>query len=79
MDSVSQQIEQIDALDLEDDKARIATTPLLQTFPVPRELRDQIYSYLLCHEYVKEAAYSKRAHSQRNEVMKLLSWVWSGY
>lgn len=30
-------------------------------FPLPRELRDRIYEYLLCHEHIKAAPYSTRS------------------
>ena len=37
-------------------------------FPLPRELRDQIYGYLLHHEYVHEAPYHTRDATTRHKV-----------
>ena len=36
-------------------------------FPLPRELRDQIYSYLLHHEHTTTAPYYERDVSKRSE------------
>lgn len=36
--------------------------------PLPRELRDQIYGYLLHHEYIQDRPYSRRNQSERGEV-----------
>ncbi|KAK3075899.1 hypothetical protein LTR53_000328 [Teratosphaeriaceae sp. CCFEE 6253] len=44
--------------------------PMRDNFPLPRELRDMIYSYLLCHEYVMAPPFYTRdptACSERNE------------
>lgn len=44
------------------------STQLLPNFPLPRELRDQIYLYLLHHEYVHDRPYHRRSKDKRGLV-----------
>ena len=37
-------------------------------FPLPRELRDQIYGYLLYHPHVHQDVYASRSSMERGEV-----------
>lgn len=42
--------------------------PAIPNFPIPRELRDKIYSYLLHYEYVEDEPYHTRPKEERSEV-----------
>lgn len=37
-------------------------------FPVPREIRDQIYGYLVHHDHTKAPPYCERGSSEQGEV-----------
>ena len=51
-----------------------ATAPPPQpNFPLPRELRDQIYGYLLRDEYVHDRPYRHRTQSERGKVSYLFA------
>ncbi|KAK3715082.1 hypothetical protein LTR37_007292 [Vermiconidia calcicola] len=41
--------------------------PPMANFPLPRELRDQIYGYLLHHEHVLDKPYDTRSEDQRSK------------
>lgn len=45
-----------------------AHTELRSKFPLPRELRDRIYAYLLVGEYVRDEPYHTLPPSQRHAV-----------
>ena len=44
------------------------TTTPRPNLPLPRELREHVYSYLLHHENVREAPYHTRSKSARGKV-----------
>ena len=42
--------------------------PHLPNFPIPRELRDKIYGYLLHHEHLVDEPYHTRSEDKRGRV-----------
>lgn len=66
-------IDELEKLNIDDAIADDLEPPApMPNFPLPRELRDHIFSYLLRHEHVRTEPYHTRKPSARSEVRKSL-------
>ncbi|KAK3723014.1 hypothetical protein LTR37_002160 [Vermiconidia calcicola] len=54
------------------DVVKKVVGPPIPNFPLPRELRDQIYAYLLNHQHVSEMPYYTRSKDQRGKCSESL-------
>lgn len=64
------QLEQLNISDGTKHDTKATSTPRVN-FPLPREIRDHIYGYLLCHEYVHEAPHYTRDAAVRDKVSRV--------
>ena len=56
-----------------EERSGFTAQPPRQNLPLPRELRDQIYGYLLRNEHVHDRSYGTRPQNQRGQVSNLPS------